>query len=39
MIRLDNRWEFTPNWEEQSHSFPFRSVLELIHVLDEILTD
>ena len=39
LFREHHTWQGCVHWEEQSHSFPFRSVLELIHVLDEILTD
>ncbi|MBR5537089.1 MAG: hypothetical protein IKU58_04235 [Clostridia bacterium] len=39
LFREHHTWQGCVHWEEQSNTFPFHSVLELICILDEILTD
>ena len=39
LFREHYTWQGCVHWEEQSHTFPFRSALEMIRILDEILSD
>lgn len=39
LFREHYTWQGCVHWEEQAHTFPFRSALEMIHILDEILSD
>ena len=39
LFREHHTWQGCVHWEEQAQTFPFCSVLELICILDEILTE
>ncbi len=39
LFQEHHTWQGCIQWEEGGKSLPFRSVLELIQILDEILTD
>ena len=39
LFREHHTWQGCLHWEEEGQALPFRSVLEMIQILDEILAD